>query len=148
MSFIKNNIKFLIAMLIVIVLGVFGITYALKIATFNPIGINTTTGNITASITYDSTNTSTVTSNNKMLPIADTLVTGVDVTDERILKVKFMVTGSSSNPDNTIYDISLRTLVNLWNKLSTSDYNFGNELLTRMILRVNKNYEMLKDRRW
>ena len=110
MSFIKNNIKFLIAMLIVIVLGVFGITYALKIATFNPIGINTTTGNITASITYDSTNTSTVTSNNKMLPIADTLVTGVDVTDERILKVKFMVTGSSSNPDNTIYDISLRNI--------------------------------------
>ena len=110
MSFIKNNIKFLIAMLIVIVLGVFGITYALKIATFNPIGINTTTGNITASITYDSTNTSTVTSNNKMLPIADTLVTGVDVTDERILKIKFMVTGSSSNPDNTIYDISLRDI--------------------------------------
>ena len=110
MSFIKNNIKFLIAMLIVIVLGVFGITYALKIATFNPIGINTTTGNITASITYDNTNTSTVTSNNKMLPIADTLVTGVDVTDERILKVKFMVTGSSSNPDNTIYDISLRNI--------------------------------------
>ena len=110
MSFIKNNIKFLIAMLIVIVLGVFGITYALKIATFNPIGINTTAGNITASITYDSTNTSTVTSNNKMLPIADTLVTGVDVTNERILKVKFMVTGSSSNPDNTIYDISLRNI--------------------------------------
>ena len=110
MSFIKNNIKFLIAMLIVIVLGVFGITYALKIATFNPIGINTTAGNITASITYDSTNTSTVTSTNKMLPIADTLVTGVDVTDERILKVKFMVTGSSSNPDNTIYDISLRNI--------------------------------------
>ena len=47
-----------------------------------------------------------------------------------------------------VYDISLRTLVNLWNKLSTLDYNFGNELLTRMILRVNKNYEMLKDRRW
>ena len=110
MSFIKSNIKFLIAMLIVIVLGVFGITYALKIATFNPIGINTTAGNITASITYDSTNTSTVTSNNKMLPIADTLVTGVDVTDERILKIKFMVTGSSSNPDNTIYDISLRNI--------------------------------------
>ena len=110
MSFIKNNIKFLIAMLIVIALGVFGITYALKIATFNPIGINTTAGNITASITYDSTNTSTVTSTNKMLPIADTLVTGIDVTDERVLKIKFMVTGSSSNPNNTIYDIALRDI--------------------------------------
>lgn len=49
---------------------------------------------------------------------------------------------------NGVYDISLRTLVNLWNRLSTSDYNFGNELLTKIITRVNKNYEMLKDRRW
>ena len=49
---------------------------------------------------------------------------------------------------NGVYDISLRTLVNLWNRLSTSNYNFGNELLTKIITRVNKNYEMLKDRRW
>ncbi len=110
MRFIKNNIKFLIAMLIVIVLGVFGITYALKIATFNPIGINTTTGTINANVTYDSTNTSTVTSTGNMLPIADNLVTGVDVTDSRILKIKFMVSGVSSNPSNTIYDIALRDI--------------------------------------
>ena len=110
MSFIKNNIKFLIAMLIVIVLGVFGITYALKIATFNPIALNTTTGTINANITYDSTNTSTVTSTGNMLPISDTLVTGVDVTDSRILKIKFMVSGVSSNPSNTIYDIVLRDI--------------------------------------
>lgn len=62
-------------------------------------------------------------------------------------KKKDIVNIESGLMDGT-YDISLRTLVNLWNKLSTSDYNFGNELLTRMILRVNKNYEMLKDRRW
>ena len=62
-------------------------------------------------------------------------------------KKKDIVNIESGSMDG-VYDISLRTLVNLWNKLSTSDYNFGNELLTRMILRVNKNYEMLKDRRW
>lgn len=62
-------------------------------------------------------------------------------------KKKDIVNIESGSMDG-VYDISLRTLVNLWNKLSTLDYNFGNELLTRMILRVNKNYEMLKDRRW
>ena len=110
MRFIKNNIKFLIAMILVITLGIFGITYALKIATFNPIALNTTTGTINANITYDSTNTSTVTSTGNMLPISDNLVTGVDVTDSRILKIKFMVSGVSSNPSNTIYDIALRNI--------------------------------------
>ena len=110
MRFIKNNIKFLIAMILVITLGIFGITYALKIATFNPIALNTTTGTINANVTYDSTNTSTVTSTGNMLPIADNLVTGVDVTDSRILKIKFMVSGVSSNPSNTIYDIALRDI--------------------------------------
>ena len=110
MRFIKNNIKFLIAMILVITLGIFGITYALKIATFNPIALNTTAGTINANITYDSTNTSTVTSTGNMLPISDTLVTGVDVTDSRILKIKFMVSGVSSNPSNTIYDIALRDI--------------------------------------
>ena len=112
MRFIKNNIKFLIAMILVITLGIFGITYALKIATFNPIALNTTTGTINANVTYDSTNTntSTVTSTGNMLPISDTLVTGVDVTDSRILKIKFMVSGVSSNPSNTIYDIALRDI--------------------------------------
>ena len=110
MRFIKNNIKFLIAMILVITLGIFGITYALKIAAFNPIALNTTTGTINANVTYDSTNTSTVTSTGNMLPIADNLVTGVDVTDSRILKIKFMVSGVSSNPSNTIYDIALRDI--------------------------------------
>ena len=63
-------------------------------------------------------------------------------------KIKKDIVNIESGSMDGVYDISLRTLVNLWNKLSTSDYNFGNELLTRMILRVNKNYEMLKDRRW
>ena len=107
---IKKNIKFIVAMLIVIILGIFGIAYALNIPTFNSIGIDATTGVITANITYDSTNTSTITSTSKMLPIKDSLVTGVSVTDDRVLKAKFMVTGVSSNPANSIYDIALRDI--------------------------------------
>ena len=108
---IKNNSKFIIVMLLVIVLGVTGVTVAIKVGNFNPIAINTTTGNISATISYDSSvNGSTVTSTGKMLPIKDSLVTGTSVTDTRVLKVKFTVTGKSTNPANSIYDISLRNI--------------------------------------
>ena len=108
---IKNNSKFIIVMLLVIVLGVVGVTVAVKVGNFNPIAINTTTGTISATISYDSSvNGSTVTSTGKMLPIKDSLVTGTSVTDTRVLKVKFTVTGKSTNPANSIYDISLRNI--------------------------------------
>ena len=106
---IKENSKFIIVMSIVIVLGIIGITYALKVVVFNPIGLNTTTGTINANITYDGNNTSTITNTNKMLPINDTLV-DINTTDERVLKVSFNITGVNTNPDNTIYDISLRDI--------------------------------------
>ena len=106
---IKENSKFIIVMSIVIVLGIIGITYALKVAAFNPIGLNTTTGTINANITYDGNNTSTITNTNKMLPINDTLV-DINTTDERVLKISFNITGVNTNPDNTIYDISLRDI--------------------------------------
>ena len=106
---IKENSKFIIVMSIVIVLGIIGITYALKVAVFNPIGLNTTTGTINANITYDGNNTSTITNTNKMLPINDTLV-DINTTDERVLKISFNITGVNTNPDNTIYDISLRDI--------------------------------------
>ena len=108
---IKNNSKFIIVMLLVIVLGVVGVTVAIKVGNFNPIAINTTTGTISATISYDSSvNSGTVTSTGKMLPIQDSLVTGTSVTDTRILKVKFIVTGKSTNPADSIYDISLRNI--------------------------------------
>ena len=108
---IKNNSKFIIVMLLIIVLGITGVTVAIKVGNFNPIAINTTTGNISATISYDSSvNSSTVTSTGKMFPIKDSLVTGTSVTDARVLKVKFTVTGKSTNPANSIYDISLRNI--------------------------------------
>ena len=106
---IKENSKFIIVMSIVIILGIIGITYALKIAAFNPIGLNTTTGTINANITYDGNNTSTITNTDKMFPINDTLV-DINTTDERVLKISFNITGVNTNPDNTIYDISLRDI--------------------------------------
>ena len=106
---IKENSKFIIVMSIVIILGIIGITYALKVAAFNPIGLNTTTGTINANITYDGDNTSTITNTDKMLPISDSLV-DINTTDERVLKVSFNITGVNTNPDNTIYDISLRDI--------------------------------------
>ena len=110
-NIIKNNSKFIIVMLLIIVLGITGVTVAIKVGNFNPIAINTTTGNISATISYDgSVNSSTVTSTGKMLPIKDSLVTGTSVTDARVLKVKFTVTGKSTNPANSIYDISLRNI--------------------------------------
>ena len=134
-AYIKNNIKFLIAMIIVITLGIIGITYAIKIGEFTAIGLNANISIISANITYDSTvNEGNITSTGNMLPISDTLVTGVDVTDTRVLKVKFMVTGVSNNPSNTIYDISLRD-INMSSALKTEEikwklYKNGTEIST------------------
>ena len=108
---INNNIKFIIAMFITIILGLFGISYALKTSNFDAIGVNINSSNINVNITYDtSANGAVVTSTNKMLPIDDSLVTGINVTDERIVKVKFNVSGVNSNPENTIYDVALHDL--------------------------------------
>ena len=134
-AYIKNNVKFLVAMIIVITLGIINITYAIKITNFNPIGFNVNTSIITANITYDSTvNESSITSTGNMLPISDSLVTGIDVTDTRVLKAKFMVTGDSNNPSNTIYDISLRD-IDMSSVLKTEEvkwklYKNGTEIST------------------
>ena len=40
---IKNNSKFIIVMLLIIALGIAGVTVAIKVGNFNPIAINTTT---------------------------------------------------------------------------------------------------------
>lgn len=121
MNLIKKNIKFIILMLVVIIFGIVGIAYAIKVANFNPIGLNVTTSPIDVNITYDSSvNNDSITSSGKMVPINDSLVTGVDVTDERVIKAKFKVAGVSSNPDNTIYDVALRD-INIDCDLRTED---------------------------
>ncbi len=121
MNLIKKNIKFIVLMLVVIIFGIVGIAYAIKVANFNPIGLNVTSAPIDVNITYDSSaNGASITSSGKMVPIDDSLITGVDVTDERVIKAKFNVAGVSSNPDNTIYDVALRD-INIDCDLRTED---------------------------
>lgn len=104
---IKKNARLYMIMGIVILLGTIGITLALTIGSFNAIAINTTSSVIDANISYDEgTNSSEVINNRNMLPISDELVS-LDVTDSRVLKVKFNVSGVNTNPDNTIYDVAM-----------------------------------------
>lgn len=116
---IKNNTKFIILMIFVITLGIIGMAYAITIGDFNPIGINTTVAEINAVIGYEDGSDGNITSTGTLLPISDTLVT-LNTTDTRVLKVTFNVTGASSNPENTIYDISLRN-INMDCELKSSD---------------------------
>lgn len=45
-------------------------------------------------------------------------------------------------------DISLRTIITMWNKLSTPDNSFAVTLLAAMSNRARENYEILRKRRW
>lgn len=118
-QFIKNNTKFIICMIIVIVLGVTGMSYALVIGNFNPIEVNVTASNIEATIGYDDESDGNITSDGLLLPIDDSLVT-FNSTDNRVLKLPFNVTGSDTNPENAIYDIALHN-INMDCELKTED---------------------------
>lgn len=110
-NLIKSNLKFIIAMTVVIALGAVGITFAINIDIFNPIGINIGTATLGANITYLNGSSATITSTGKLLPINDdkTEITP-DSTDESILKIDFKLSGTSTNPNNTIMDISLNNI--------------------------------------
>lgn len=108
---IKNNLKFFIAMSVVIAFGIIGITFAISIDTFNPIGINVSTATLGANITYLNDSSATITNTGNLLPINDvkTEITP-STTDSRVLKIDFKLSGVSTNPDNTIMDISLNSV--------------------------------------
>ena len=107
-NIIKKNIRFISAMLVVIILGIFGISYALKVAPFNKIAVNIKSANMDVNISYDSgVNGADISNSGNLLPINDSLVTGPTVNDSRVLKAKFYVTGNTSNPENSIYDVAI-----------------------------------------
>ncbi len=107
-NIIKKNIRFISAMIVVIILGIFGISYALKVAPFNKIAVNIKSANMDVNITYDSgVNGADISNSGNLLPINDSLVTGPTVSDSRVLKAKFYVTGNTSNPENSIYDVAI-----------------------------------------
>ena len=59
-------------------------------------------------ISYDSgVNGADISNSGNLLPINDSLVTGPTVSDSRVLKAKFYVTGNTSNPENSIYDVAI-----------------------------------------
>ena len=95
-------------MIVVIILGIFGISYALKVAPFNKIAVNIKSANMDVNISYDSgVNGADISNSGNLLPINDSLVTGPTVSDSRVLKAKFYVTGNTSNPENSIYDVAI-----------------------------------------
>ena len=107
-NIIKKNIRFISAMIVVIILGIFGISYALKVASFNKIAVNIKSANMDVNITYDTgVNGADISNSGNLLPINDSLVTGPTVSDSRVLKAKFYVTGNTSNPENSIYDVAI-----------------------------------------
>ena len=107
-NIIKKNIRFISAMIVVIILGIFGISYALKVAPFNKIAVNIKSSNMDVNISYDSgVNGADISNSGNLLPINDSLVTGPTVSDSRVLKAKFYVTGNTSNPENSIYDVAI-----------------------------------------
>ena len=107
-NIIKKNIRFISAMIVVIILGIFGISYALKVASFNKIAVNIKSANMDVNISYDSgVNGADISNSGNLLPINDSLVTGPTVSDSRVLKAKFYVTGNTSNPENSIYDVAI-----------------------------------------
>ena len=120
-NIIKKNIRFISAMIVVIILGIFGISYALKVAPFNKIAVNIKSANMDVNITYDSgVNGADISNSGNLLPINDSLVTGPTVSDSRVLKAKFYVTGNTSNPENSIYDVAIHDF-NIDCELRTED---------------------------
>ena len=110
MNLIKQNIKYIIFVIILLTISIMGITYAIKVNGLKK-NVDIALSNINANITYDNlSNTSSIVSDGKMMPISDELITGSNVTDERVLKASFYISGSSSNPANTIYDVTLRNV--------------------------------------
>jgi len=133
-NIIKKNIRFISAMIVVIILGIFGISYALKVAPFNKIAVNIKSANMDVNISYDSgVNGANISNSGNLLPINDSLVTGPTVSDSRVLKAKFYVTGNTSNPENSIYDIAIHNF-NIDCELRTEDLKWrlykNNELLS------------------
>lgn len=105
---IEKNLRFIISMIIVIVLGIVGITFALN---YNAsAGVNITAAELGASITYLN-GSKKITSTGELIPINESTTTiEANTTSTNVLKVSFSVLGNSTNPDNTIMDISLNNI--------------------------------------
>ena len=98
----KNNMKFIIFEIIVIMLGIIGVTFAVSYV-MDSINVNVDT----AQLAVDYTGSLTLPTAN-LMPITDD---SVDTNNENVMRINFTVKGSSSNPDiPIIYDVILSDL--------------------------------------
>ena len=98
----KNNTKFIIFEIIVIMLGIIGVTFAVSYV-MDSINVNVDT----AQLAVDYTGSLTLPTAN-LMPITDD---SVDTNNENVMRINFTVKGSSSNPDiPIIYDVILSDL--------------------------------------
>lgn len=113
-NFVKNNIKLFIVLAVVILISVVGATLALTLR-FDPTNININTANVVANIRYEEDENqnqiTSITSSGDMIPITLDTSNIANVTNSSsVVKFKFWVSGNSSNPNNSIYDISLNNI--------------------------------------
>ena len=98
----KNNTKFIIFEIIVIMLGIIGVTFAVSYV-MDSINVNVDT----AQLAVDYTGSLTLPTAN-LMPITDD---SVDTNNENVMRINFTVKGASSNPDiPIIYDVILSDL--------------------------------------
>ena len=112
--FIKKNIKLLIVLSVIILISAIGATLALTLR-FGPTSISATTANVVVNVRYEkdggNNDITSITSNGDMIPInLDTSnITNV-INSTNVVKFKFWVSGNASNPNRSIYDISLNNI--------------------------------------
>ena len=113
-KYIKNNVKLLTLLSIIIVLGIISTTLALTLR-FGPTSIDIDTANVIVNVRYEkdgeNNDITSVTSNGDLVPITlDTSNINNVINSNSALKYKFWVSGDSSNPNNSIYDIALNNI--------------------------------------
>ena len=113
-KYIKNNVKALVLLSILIVLGIISTTLALTLR-FGPTSISVSTANIVVNVRYEkdrsNNDITSIISNGTMIPITlDTSSINNITSNSNIVKFKFWISGDSSNPSNSIYDIALNNI--------------------------------------
>ena len=114
-KFIRRNIKLLTLLAFIVILASVGITLALKYV-FNPTSISGTAADVVVNITYEkdgeNNDITSITSSGELFPIAaiDTSdISNVNSSND-VIKFSFGVTGVSTNPVNSIYDVALSNI--------------------------------------
>lgn len=107
---LKNNTKFIIILLFIIILGFVGITFAFNYSS-DPVLVDIDTANIDVDVTFDDSVDGAI-SSSELFPIDESPIdnyTKGSTLDSSIIKSSFTVSApiNNNNPSNVIYDIVL-----------------------------------------